>query len=164
MEQEPAGRYKVISADDTLNGGFYFWLLSMGLRCTAIRFFSNLPHARYSIHVDQEASAMRNCTFMNFQYGGEGSELIWYKPIGLPTTITNIFGGRIDTWEPSKVIEVHRASLGFPSLVNAGVPHTMVNGSKHRYCYSLDISIMKGNRRLDWDSAMRIFSGFIIPE
>lgn len=144
---------------------FNDWLSTLGLTCQRWRWFNNPPNTRYQIHVDGDDPPGVEGVFLNFQFGGSESYMKWYeiKPGRHAKKYINGIGASVTKYDEEDVFEIHCARLGFPSMVNATIPHTMINGSTHRQSYSMQINYISG-RRLLWDEGVDIFSPYIDGE
>jgi hypothetical protein len=102
---------------------------------------------------------------MNWCVGGAASEMFWYKlkenihadvkitPAGTPYT----------RYTDDQVIFLHRQPVGWPSIVQTGIPHKITNyGPDKRWVLSCDISL-KSNPELGltWAQAQEIFKPWI---
>ncbi len=84
------------------------------------------------LHVD--GPKLDNNAKINWCYGARGSKMIWWRvkdgvsPLLLNTSI----GTRYLKVEPKDCVPIHSAKIVGPTLVNAGVPHSVFNPTQER--------------------------------
>ena len=60
------------------------------------------------------------------------------------------------------LIEEHRASIGWPSLLDAHTIHTLQNADEDRQCWSFTLQNKTTKNRISWNDAAEIFKDYII--
>lgn len=128
------------------------WLAKQGLVVPRLRYFHSTPISMYLIHVDICDPWPNDFAFLNYAYGGEGSQMAWYDVDGDPYDSSNNVSKRILSWDPDRCREICRTEIGKPTLINTGKPHTLIPGTTARKCYSLALFEISG-RRATWDHA-----------
>jgi hypothetical protein len=135
---------------------------------------------RYNVHISYAESFYSKTHFVqpihtdnlggdyvkiNYIYGGKDSVMKWYKPIIGIDHPSEEFSPLIQTsympWQPEQVECIQTAHVGFPSIVQVGIPHNVVNYDEPRLCITLLVyDPIIG--RLTMDEACNRLSKFII--
>ena len=110
-----------------------------------------------------------NYAKLNFVYGGKDSVMAWFKlnpGKELTTALTDANNKYSSVASLDDITEVHRATVGFPSLVNAGCIHGVRNGTTEpRICYSYVLAYAENpTQNLDWDHAVERLKNFIVVD
>lgn len=152
--------------EDQMNDDIRDWLKSLNLQFRYGRYFHAKTSIKYAIHTDG-VDTPSDLTFFNFVFGGLDSYLEWFELLPGKSAIPyiNQVAAKTNGFNEADCVEIYRAScseaeLGFASLVNGGIPHTVVNGPAFRRCYSLVLG--RDNKRLNWDELDTILSPFIV--
>ena len=134
---------------------------SLNLDVLGGRYFYCMPNQTYNLHVDN--ISITGWTRINWIYGGEGSEMIWYdlKPGKSPTVYKNTLGVDVHGYDINDCDEICRSSLSSVALVNVSIIHTLKNQNVPRRCYSINVSSKGTSDRLKWDNATEIMSPYI---
>jgi hypothetical protein len=119
--------------------------------------FYTPPGQKLFIHIDGP-EINNHWTKLNWVYGGEGSKMQWWslknpnKPPNVKSTPT---GTPYMYFEPSDCDLVWSDSVGQPSLVNVGVPHSVDNtaSSTGRWCLCYILEDLLSKRKLEWSEA-----------
>jgi len=135
---------------------------------STVQLFYTPPNKQRLIHIDDFPGG--NYVKLLWQTGGKDSLMRWYEPknkdiIKKPSiTVVNTRYTRFDN---SEVNYVASFPIGYPSIVQVGVPHDIINFDEPRYVLSIMLCDMNRNR-LTMDVAINVFSKFIanhnIPE
>ena len=89
----------------------------------------------------------------------DDAEMIWYQN-NTEVTDTTISGGKTNA---NNFTETHRHVIrSTPTLVNTGVFHSVVGGSKDRYAISLRSVLPGASAFCDWQTAVEHFNPYII--
>jgi hypothetical protein len=157
----PVGRQTSEQLMDTkhVNAEIHQWLMSIGLISPRMRIFHSTPHSRYLHHVDIRDPWPNDFVFLNFAYGGTGSTMSWFMPRSgsKPYHSSNEVNNQILSWDPDDCIEICRAEIGKPSLINTGIPHTLIPGTTSRVCYSMSL-FEKNGQRARWSGVAERFT------
>ena len=119
--------------------------------------FHTPAKAKLPIHVDMEEFS--NIVKLNWVIGG--GEMVWWKP--KDNTVlrhhTTPIGTKYLLFDESECNEVYRQKVGWPSLVNAGVPHSVDNHTdESRWCISHNIHCSITGEQLQWQDAIKRFA------
>ena len=137
--------------------------------------FISPPKFLLQIHIDGTDLGTNSCA-INWQYCTEiGSYMQWWKPkpefmnkeiIAPESAGENSY--KIDTtpyayaWTPEECELLHTSNIGFPSLVNIGVPHSMKNDTNvTRYAVSLTWKKYNGST-IEWDYVYNKLQSYIV--
>jgi hypothetical protein len=124
--------------------------------------FYSLPGLRRPIHTD--GGPISDLCKINWVYGGSGSLMRWWDPkdpTKAPKEGRTIVGSRYCSYDDDDCELAWESTVGFPSLVQVGIPHDMVNSSDEpRWCVSYVVSDATTREPIPWDRAVERFSGF----
>ena len=146
---------------------FKDFLASLNLYIQYGRYFYCPPNFTYFYHrdvVEEQSNSIKDNVKLNFVRGGIGSEMIWYnlKP-GKKTIFTkNALGQPISQYNKEDLIEIHRANVGWPSLIDGYTIHNLKNTIEPRQCWTITLNSLETNQRLTWDNAIEIFQDYLI--
>lgn len=139
------------------------WLDSIGLEIAraGAELFYTPPHQSIPIHADGIKSD--NKVKLNFQYGGSGSEMKWYRRVAdaAESTVPGQFGQYI-TVPTAQAEQIWSAKIGQPSLINAGVLHNITNGPEPRWVVSIPLWDVNANQNLQWTDALNKFDTWLL--
>lgn len=125
--------------------------------------FYSIPGHRRPIHIDGNQKIGKICK-INWVYGGTGSLMRWWEPKDPskpPKEGLTIIGSKYCAYDEQDCNMVWESAVGFPSLVQAGLPHDMINSSHEpRWCMSYAIYDGITRKPILWDQAVERFSGF----
>lgn len=143
---------------DELDSVLVNWLKELGLYIAVAEYFYTAPGKSLKAHCD--TLEMSDVVKLNWMYGGDDSLMDWYElNPGCPlpqyeTIIQTKFS--IPNSGDITLKESHK--IGKPSLINVGRIHGVRNGKQPRYVYSMVISEIVTQKRLEWDRAKEIFA------
>ena len=163
----PKVKGEYILEKNLINQEFTDFLESLKLSIDYGRYFYSIPHLRYIPHIDNtvaQQGLISDNVKINFVAGGAGSEMIWYslKPGKSHYHYTNTQGNLCFGYRDEDLIEEHRASIGWPSLIDADSIHTLQNADEDRKCWSFTLKSTITKKRISWDDAIEIFKDYII--
>ena len=95
-------------------------------------------HRRWGVHID--GFKTKDFPKLNFIHGNKQSPMIWYKTKEEQdkTSSETVTGTPYRHLEDDEVIEVDRALIEYPTLIQAGVPHTVqLIGNETRWVVSI---------------------------
>lgn len=160
-------------SNDHINSEVLDFFLSLGLEIITPRYFYSKPPHAYKLHIDVPIPN-NQIIRLNWIFGGAGSNMIWYdlKPGCSTQIIRNSQDERIFSISNNDCIEVARANLTGPNLVNVGIIHNLIPGTEARHCYSFFLRNKKFRpfenknalirNRLEWDEALSRFGDYIV--
>lgn len=100
---------------------------------------------------------------INFMFGGSQSLMNWYNPNEGETGVLGLSygtGAPASRWDKNKVTHVHSATVGYPSLIQVGVPHDITNNLiEDRFVICLIPLLNK--RRLTMNKALEMLATYI---
>lgn len=118
-------------------------------------------HSHNNIHLDGYGHRT-NTWAINYVFGTDDSNMIWYKPVGDPFTYKPDIGNILQVWHEENVKKIDECFTtdGDILLAKTNIPHNVVNKSdKMRWCFSF-----RGSRYLNWDTIVDRLSGVSITE
>ena len=133
---------------------------SLDLKILLVEVFYTKPHRVTSIHIDARGG---DYTKLNYIYGGKNSKMVWYKPkndIKKSVSTTSI-GTPYLEYKMSEVTKIEDKVVNFPSIIQAGIPHNIINQAEHRYCLSI-VLIRNNDNRITMEESIELFSNYII--
>lgn len=118
----------------------------------------------HTIPIHADGKQLDNKVKLNFQYRGNGSTMKWYVPANSVAIKTDnpVQFGPYATIEETDAVLVHTAKIGQPSLVNAGVFHSVENGTDHRWTVSVPIWNLDTMSNLQWPDAVKKFQTWLL--
>ena len=137
-----------------LNPEFIECLKSLNIYISFAEVFYIKPNITTDIHID---ASLGDITKINYIYGGEDSQMIWY----LPNTETcgekktTCVNSNYIAFTSDEVTKVYADTLTKPSIVQVGVPHNIINGNQARHCLSMVIT--ENYKRITMSRAIEIF-------
>ena len=127
-----------------------------------VEIFYMVPGDILAIHSDGVESG--DFTKINWIFGGKNSEMVWFDKID-----PNMKGKSVRSYRDTgalhytrdEVIITHREHLEGPNLVQVGCPHTVINPTEERFCFSL---VFRNNiwNRPTMEKSIDIFKDLII--
>jgi hypothetical protein len=133
------------------------FLLSCGISIREAQRFYIPPNGTTPPHVD--CNHKNNYAKLNYVFGGQDSIMMWHQlkaghaaksmlsPIG-----TKYLYAQAQDLESEPVFSTQ---IGFPSLINSGQFHSVINGPEPRICYSFILTYAENpNQNIDWADAV----------
>jgi hypothetical protein len=136
-------------------------LRAVGIRIQQAQRFYTPPGGILVPHADGEYE--NNYTKLNYVFGGRDSQMIWHrlrdgctvKKMLTPASTKYLYAS------PEDLIPVFSANIGFPSLVNAGQFHSVLNSDEPRICYSFVLAYLEKSDRISWQHAIERLEPYI---
>jgi hypothetical protein len=148
------------------NSEFVKWLASLNLEVvrTGIEQFYIPPGGKGPIHSD--GKTIDDKINLNFQYQGAGSKMKWYTLVDteLKLHATSSRSNYQSFADKDEVKQIWEAEIGFPSLVNVGMLHSVENGPEPRWVIAVPLWDKVTDTRLQWDEAVVRFQQWIVKE
>jgi len=143
---------------DFINPKIAIWADQHSLKINHCHLFCGPPNTTSIIHCDGPPEAFQ--FGINWVLTGLDSYMAWYDVDDInKTTDTNISGSRYRHWTVEEAREIERCSLVGPTLVNAHVPHNIVNNSsENRWTASLRFS----HDFKTWPQVVDYFDSYIL--
>jgi hypothetical protein len=163
----------IVTEKDSIKGGifpikeqdsrFVSLLNTLDLAIVHSEIFYSPPGAKLFIHIDGPSLGKPICK-INWIFGADGSFMTWYK-LKDETTTMSVSKTAIGTdylfLKEEECDESWRAEVRQPSLINAGIPHSMTNPTnEYRWCMSYVIADKRTKSLLRWEDAEIRFSKF----
>lgn len=148
----------------TMGHEFVNLLAARGLYASHIALFHTPPHRLLPIHTD--TYIIPHFAKLNFVYGAKGSRMVWHrlkpgykivpqvtddqKKYRTPTGSNVAYVGV----PSSECFPVASAQIGTPTLVDVGVPHSVLNSTReHRWCISIPMRSLDDDHVLEFEEA-----------
>ncbi len=139
------------------------FLLSIGVAIRDCQRFYIQPGGILPPHAD--CDHVNNYTKLNYVYQGKDSIMKWYRlnPDVVLVPGLTMANNKYLSVPLKDLTVVHTATVGFPSLVNSGQFHAVMNGSTEpRICYSFVLRYAENpDRNLDWNDAIVRFKDYL---
>jgi hypothetical protein len=124
-----------------------------GIQISHLEVFYTPPHRQLAIHID--GAVQTDVVKLNWVWGGEGSRMMWWKTksdkdmmIGETPVKTKYLYA-----DQKACTMIESAIIQRPTLINAGVLHSVLNSSVHgRWC--LSIVLQKDGAHMKWEDAV----------
>lgn len=156
----PKGQFGIWSplAADVCNPTWAKYLKSVGLEpfCFMI-FYRGAGASTAQAHIDIAPTKPLSLTHfaINWVYGGEGSEMVWYE---MPETKTKVVYTEANTpymsWNKPTLKEIERHHIGEEvTIVRTDIPHAINMDKDPRWCFSMRVAFLEN---VEWDTAIDI--------
>ena len=135
-------------------------LNSLDLKILLVELFYTKPFTKTGIHIDVTGG---DYTKLNFIFGGKDSVMIWYKSkddIKKSTSKTLINTSYI-SYRQHEVDMIDKQTVKFPSIVQAGIPHNIINYSEPRWCLSI-VLVRSTGERLTMKESIDLFGNYTL--
>jgi hypothetical protein len=156
----PSGRFGIWSplAQDVCNPKWLKHLKSLGLPAYSFMIFYRASYASTTqAHIDIAPTTPLSLTnfAINWCYGGEDSEMVWYE---MPKNKTKVSYTEAKTpymsWDIPSLKEIERHHIGEEvTIVKTGIPHAINMGGDPRWCFSMRLSFLEN---MKWNEAIKI--------
>lgn len=140
------------------------FLADLDIKASHVEAFYTPPMAVLPIHVDHDKFS--DLVKMNFCYGGAGSTMNWWEmkdPNYEPTVRLTGVGTKYIYIDKNDVNLVDSTSIGQPTLVNVGRPHSINNNTQSmRWVLSMVLWCTREKRDLTLAEATERMKDFIV--
>jgi hypothetical protein len=148
-----------VDVDPAAISPYWYQLMERnGLYLLRVELFYGPPDTPYTlgIHIDHSYGDRSK---INWVFGGEGSTMHWYRPLAAHSKEVQFtpVHSNYTMYEPNEVKLIHSNVIRNPSLVQAGVPHNIINPGKERWCYSMVIMDPATNDNATFGRIKKIF-------
>jgi hypothetical protein len=155
------GMFKIEQPDiDSVLSKF---LYKLNIAIYSAQIFYTNPNGGLFVHMDIKELGQSNCK-LNWVYGGTGSTMEWWErndptePLEYKFTRT---GAKYIYFDRNKCRKIYEEEIKQPSLVNAGIPHSVSNlGNEGRWCLSYSLYDLNKNQNLEWEDAIEKLSNW----
>lgn len=118
--------------------------------------FYTPPNGHLGIHID--GTRLHNRSMLNYVWGSSNHSMSWYElnsGVDLASkSFTN--GDEYISIPETSVTKICDHTVGYPTLVKVGIPHSVVNYSDTaRWCLSIDLQV-DGGPGIDFDQAIQL--------
>jgi len=118
--------------------------------------FYTPPNGHLGIHID--GTRLHNRSMLNYAWGSSNHSMSWYElkmGVNLESkSFTN--GDEYISIPENSVTKICDHTVGYPTLVKVGIPHSVVNYSDTgRWCLSIDLKV-DGSPGIDFDQAIEL--------
>lgn len=135
-------------------------LQTLGIVVSHAEMFNTPPRTRLAIHVDGDH--LSNITKLNWCFGAEGSVMNWFKllPNYEPPLMKTGIGTSYLLPDAKKCTLVASTKIGRPTLVNAGVPHSIINPTGERRVV-ISLVLDRNSAHVQWEDALKLFAPYL---
>ena len=145
---------------DQLNQDIIQLIEDRGLCFSHWELFYTPPNRHLRVHIDGPAPS--NTVKLNWTLGGAGSRMMWWKlkPGRELTRAITIIGTSYLHVDQASCSLLKTIVIGHPTMVNVGVPHSVINRSEPRWCLSGVLGKTEDGitRSIEWDDAEAVIS------
>ena len=162
----PRGNKHIRIPKDFINNECIDFFKNRGIHLIGVEVFYTVPRGSNIIHSD--VLPLSDVAKINWVYGGVDSRMEWYtpnteyNPEAIRTNVTKVNSPTLN-FNKEEVDLVHTQAIESPSIVQAGCPHNMINGSTERFCISTIFASIETRNRLTMNQAKEIFKEFVVP-
>jgi hypothetical protein len=138
---------------------FLDFLNSINLQAGGLEMFYSNPNFIQGIHIDDTGNERVK---LNYIYGGKNSFMNWYdiKDNVVPVIKQTRTGSSYVEFTEDEVNLVYQSNVKFPSLVQVGIPHNIINPTEHRLCVS--VLLYRNNSCINMTDAIESFKQYMI--
>jgi hypothetical protein len=138
-----------------INEEYRDWFTQYKIRIGNGWIFYAPPGAKYNLHVDVANPNPNNFAKINYVVCGKDSHMIWYEllPGRNSYKYQDQAGNTVIGYKIEDCVEVHRAHVQSPSLINVGTIHTMHNPTEPRIAYTTFMMDLDDGHRLTFTEA-----------
>jgi hypothetical protein len=130
-------------------------LKSKGISIMLAELFYSAPYLESVIHSDTFGNDISK---INWIYQGRGSKMNWFRPILETNVISGNLRNTYKKYEESEVELIHSEEIHSPSLIQAAIPHNIVNGYEERWAISLMLRDNSKFGQLKFNNAIKYLS------
>lgn len=138
FKKEKTG-YTVLDVETDINPELIALLQKHNIQVKGAQAFYTQPNDTLPIHVDDYV--IRDWVRLNFVFGGEGSDMIWYSvPDDVePTKVMSAKNEPFMFYSESDATSIESVKIteNYPCIVQVGHPHNVINGDQERLCVSV---------------------------
>ena len=122
-----------------INSKIIDYLKSKNLIIVSVESFFRRPEDPFNPEIHKDAINFTDATKINWVYGGGDSVMEWYEPINSNNIKTNKTATNADYeyYDHADLKLVHTQQVGFPSIVQVGIPHNIAKITTDRLCISV---------------------------
>jgi hypothetical protein len=143
-----------------LNNNLINILVKKNIIISFVEILYSRPFFRSSIHTDGD---LGDYIKLNIIRGGKSSAMSWYEINSRqqkPQMINDI-GATYVNYDPKDVELVHSSFVSV-SLVQVGMPHSVVNCEEERWCVGLVLRDIKTKNRLTMKQAVTLLDEYVV--
>jgi hypothetical protein len=158
----PKTRHIRLDHNTAINQSIKKWFHSFNLEINLVEIFYSCPFFVGNIHVDRLGG---DYVKINWIFGGKDSSMQWFKikeNAQLPYQNKTNIGTSSLHYATKDSILIYSKNIVKPSLVQAGVPHTIKNSAENRWCVSFNFRDIDTKKYLTMDDALILFKDFLI--
>ena len=155
----PRVRRTELAVQEHINEHIIELLDSRNITIILAELFYAEPHMTSVIHPDTFGNDISK---INWIYGGKDSKMNWYHANQENNLISGSSRNTYKVYQKKEVLLIHSTELCSPSLIQAAVPHNVVNGSEERWAVSLMLRDKSTHRQLAFHRAVEHLRDFCI--
>jgi hypothetical protein len=141
------------------------WLDQYGIFVAWIDAICMPPHSTIPIHIDGQRLNSSRCK-LNWVYCQGETKTEWWTINQLQdTSATSVLDNTANylRFDPAECTQVWSAQLGQPSLIEAGLPHSVINSSEYpRWCLSNSLCWKSSRHNVRFQEAVEVFKDYIV--
>ena len=164
----PSGNKHFRIPKDILSQNFKDFFYQRGIQLLGVEVFYLLPGGSNIIHSD--VNPIGDVAKINWVYGGANSIMEWYQVNSnyKSNALTDRAAATIANSPTIRFLKeevnlMHSQFVECPSIIQAGCPHNMKNGTTERFCISTIFKHTETNMRVTMAEAQIIFKDFLVP-
>lgn len=135
---------------------------STGLTIRLVETFFRNPNRnpRSPIHVDA-GGRFTDIAKLNYIFRGNGSKMLWYQPLNDNKIISKTpINTSYISYELDQVKLIESVELHGPAIIQAGVPHSIINETEDRLCVS--VVLFNSSRPATMNEVLTLFEPYLI--
>lgn len=115
-----------------------------------------------SIKIHEDGGDISDVLKINWVIGGDDSLMHWYESTTEPIWQKTQLGIKYKSYPKKNVKILHSQKVGFPSLVQVGIPHNVTTNALGRYCISVMPQWKAEEEILSFKEGIKLFEKFIV--
>ena len=146
-----------------INPEIFEFFKSKNLKIGLAESFFRRPGDPFNPEIHKDAINFTDASKINWVYDSGDSVMEWYKPINnnIKTNKTAI-GVSYEYYDIADLELVHTQHVGFPSLVQVGLPHNIANITSDRLCISVLFIDIETSSYIPFEKAKMIFQNELV--
>jgi len=142
-----------------IDQNFQKLLYKLRLKIRLAEIFYLPPHRHLKIHED--GGEYEDVAKLNWVIGGEDSLMHWYQSTKDPVWQKTALGIWYRSYSKTDVKRIHSQKIGFPSLVQVGIPHNVTTQNSNRLCISIMPEDLESGNLVEFERCLNIFKNYM---
>lgn len=157
----PKTSIAMLDKEKYLNNKIFTFFDSLDLKIFFVETFFKTSEHCGGIHVDGNGG---DYTKLNWVFGGGDSKMCWYEPIDKTPKpkVKTATGTSCISYSRDQVNEIEKTIIKNPTLIQVGVPHSVIDVTEDRYCVSILYQNKNNNMRPTMLRSIQTFKNYLL--